>query len=120
MRLLQYRTPWRTRRQPLPTGEVHGLRAGDASDGSSAQKVVENIETNVPPGSAHCDEAVTDVGPQRQARAATCGFEFPSHIEPTPLVLKHLGSVGSCDCCFGNAQGGRSHRSELDLSSGRT
>jgi len=42
----------------------------------------QNIETNVPSGSTHGDEAVTDVGPQRQARAATQVFEFPPHIEP--------------------------------------
>jgi len=30
-----------------------GLTAGDAADGSSAEKAIENIETNVPPGSAH-------------------------------------------------------------------
>src|SRR5438128_7685484 len=71
--------------QPLPAAELHGLGADDASNGSSAEKVIQNIETNVPPGSAHCDEAVTDVGPQRQARAAQ-GFEFPPHIEATPLV----------------------------------
>ena len=80
--------------QPLPA-ELHGLGADDAADGSSAQKVIQNIEANVPPGRAHCDEAVTDIGPQRQARAATKGFELPAHIEATPLVLKHVGSVGS-------------------------
>src|SRR5579863_9205600 len=98
--------------QPLPAGELHGLGASDAADGSSAQQVIQNIETNVPPGSTHGDEAVTDVGPQRQARAATKGFEFPPHIEATPVVLKQLGSVGSRYCCFGNAQSGRSHRGE--------
>ena len=68
--------------------ELHSFGADDASDGSSAQKVIQNIETNVPPGSTHCDEAATDVGPQSQARAATNGFELPPHIEATPLVLK--------------------------------
>jgi len=65
----------------------------------------------VPPGSAHCDEAVTDVGPEREARAATKGFEFPPHIEATPLVLKHIGSVGSRHRCF--QWRGRSHPGEL-------
>src|SRR5207244_3367286 len=36
------------------------------------------------------DEAAIDVVPQRQARAAAKGFEFPPDI----VVLKHLGSVG--------------------------
>src|SRR5579871_5949080 len=38
--------------QPLPA-EPHRLAANDAADGSSAEKVIENIETNVPPGSTH-------------------------------------------------------------------
>src|SRR5579863_5534337 len=50
--------------QSLPGAELHGLRPDHAAEGSSAEKVIEHIETNVPPRSAHCDEAVTDVGPQ--------------------------------------------------------
>src|SRR5437879_6121324 len=50
--------------QPLPA-ELHRLATNDAADGSSAEKAVQNIETHVPPGSAHCDEAAIDVGPQR-------------------------------------------------------
>src|SRR5579864_6431662 len=99
--------------QPLPAAELYGLGADEAADGSSAEKAIQNVETNMPPGSAHGDEAVTDVGPQRQARAATEGFELPSHIEATPLVFKRVGSVGSRHCCFGNARRGRSHSSEL-------
>src|ERR1700688_579976 len=60
--------------QSLPAAELHGLGADDASDGLTGEKPIQNIETNVPPRSAHCDEAVTDVGPQRQARALTQGF----------------------------------------------
>src|ERR1700693_2253904 len=105
--------------QPLPA-ELHGLGADDASNGSSAQKVIQNIEANVPSGSAHCDEAVTDVGPQRQARTGTKAFELPPHIEATPLVLKQLGSVGSRHCCFGNLRRGRSHGAELHRGSKRT
>src|SRR3981081_347549 len=87
--------------QSLPA-ELHGLGADDAADGSSAERAIQNVETNVPTGSTHCDEAVTDVGPQCQARAAIQGFEFPPHIEATPVVLKRLGSVGSPPCCLGN------------------
>src|SRR5580698_3797132 len=50
--------------QPLPAAELHRVGANHAADGSSAEKVIQNIETNVPPGSTHGDEAVTDVGPQ--------------------------------------------------------
>src|SRR6266487_3354696 len=86
--------------QSLPAAELHGLGADDAADGSSAEKVIQNIETNMPPGSTHGDKAVTDVGPQCQARAATKGLELPPHIKVTPLVLKHPGSIGSRHFCF--------------------
>ncbi len=33
--------------------ELHRLTTKDASDGSSAENVIQNIETNVPPGSTH-------------------------------------------------------------------
>src|SRR3989441_6998857 len=39
--------------QSLPAAELHGVGADDAADGSSAEKVIQNIETNVPPGSTH-------------------------------------------------------------------
>src|ERR1700688_1455082 len=39
--------------QPLPAAELHRLGADNAADGSSAKKVIQNIETNVPPGSTH-------------------------------------------------------------------
>jgi hypothetical protein len=39
--------------QPLPAAELHGVGADHAADGSSAEKAIQNIETNVPPGSAH-------------------------------------------------------------------
>src|SRR3954465_12416882 len=81
--------------QSLPALELHRLGTNDATDGGSAEKVIQNIEANVPPGSTHRDEAAIDVGPQRQARAATRRFECPSHIEPTPVVLEHLRRVGS-------------------------
>src|SRR5580692_11128519 len=71
--------------QPLPAAELHGLWANEAADGNSAEKAIQNIEANVPPGSTHGDEAVTDVGPQCQARSATKVFEFPPHIEATPF-----------------------------------
>src|ERR1700736_989052 len=37
--------------EPLPAAKLHGLGANHAADGSSAEKVIQNIETNVPPGS---------------------------------------------------------------------
>src|SRR5579863_6015946 len=54
------------RGQALPA-ELHCLRADDAADGSSTEKAIQDIETNVPPGSTHCNEGATDTGPQRQA-----------------------------------------------------
>src|SRR5262249_7696831 len=38
--------------EPRPT-ELHRLATNDAADGSSAEKLVQNIQTNVPPGSTH-------------------------------------------------------------------
>src|ERR1700727_2480428 len=55
--------------QPLPAGELHGIATGDAADGSAVEQVIQNIESNVPSGSPHRDEAAIDLGPQRQARA---------------------------------------------------
>src|SRR5438309_9014119 len=75
--------------QPLPA-ELHRVATSDAADGSSAEKAIQNIETNVPARGTPRDEASIDVVPHRQARAATKGFEFPPDI----AVLKHLGSVG--------------------------
>src|SRR5260370_26596048 len=95
--------------EPGPT-ELHRLATNDAADGSSAEKVIQNIETNVPPGSTHRDEAAIDVVPQRQARAATKRFEFPPDI----VVLKHVGSVGSRHSCFGNLR--RSNPGEIHRS----
>jgi hypothetical protein len=39
--------------EPLPASELHGIATSDAADGSSAEKVIQNIETNVPSGSTH-------------------------------------------------------------------
>src|SRR5713226_2111474 len=96
--------------QSLPAFELHGIGVDDAADGSSAQKAIQNIESNVPPGGAPRDEAAIDAVPQRQARAATKGFEFP----PSIFVLKHLGSVGSRHSCF--QRRGRSHPGEIHRS----
>jgi hypothetical protein len=64
----------------------------------------------VPARGAHRDEAAIDVVPQRQARAASKGFEFPPHI----AALKQLGSIGSRHFCFerrGCSHPGEIHRS---------
>ena len=36
--------------QPLPAAELHRLTGNDAADGSSDEKVIQNIERNVPSG----------------------------------------------------------------------
>ncbi|MFZ0504214.1 MAG: hypothetical protein WAM44_10915, partial [Chthoniobacterales bacterium] len=38
--------------QPLPALELHRIATRDAADGSSAEKPIQNIETNMPPGGA--------------------------------------------------------------------
>src|SRR5437879_268849 len=106
--------------QSLPAAELHRVGTDDAADGRSAEKVIQNVEADVPPGGTHRDEAAIDVGPQRQARAATNGLELPPHSEATPVVLEHLGSVGSRHCCFGDVRRGRSDRRELHPGSNRT
>src|SRR5437660_2264542 len=62
--------------QPLPAAELHGVGAGDAANGSSAQEPLQDVERDVPARGAPRDEAAIDVVPQSQARAATKGFEF--------------------------------------------
>src|SRR5437764_15450667 len=91
------------RAQSLPA-ELHGLRTNHAAEGGSAKQVIQHIEADVPPGSTHRDVAAIDVGPQRQARAAPNGVELPPHIEATPVVLEHLGSVGSRHRWFGGVR----------------
>src|SRR5256885_11223403 len=120
--LFPYTTLFRSvlRIQSLPAAELHRLRADDASNRLTREEPLQNIETNVPPGGTHGDEAVTDVGPQRQARAAAQVFEFPPHVEATPLVLKQLRSVGSRHCRFGHTRRGGSHCRELHRRSNRT
>src|SRR2546428_8106989 len=98
--------------QSLPASEVHRLGTNDAAEGGPPEQVIQNIEAKVPPGSTHRDEAAIDVGPQRQPRAATNGFELPPHIEATPVVLEHLGSVGSAHPCFGDVPRGGCDRGE--------
>src|SRR3954453_21489566 len=66
--------------QPLPALELHGIATSDAADGSATEKTIENIESNVPPGSTHRDETAIKAGPKREARAAAKRFEFPAHI----------------------------------------
>src|SRR6202049_1779618 len=100
--------------QSLPAAELHGLGADDASNRLTREAPLKEVEADVPARGAPRDEAAIDVVPQRQARAATKGFEFPPHI----VVLKHLWSVGSRHSCFGNLP--RSHPGELRGASNRT
>src|SRR5256885_1349479 len=107
------------RAQSLPVAELHRVGTNHAAEGGSAEQVIQHIEANVPPGSTHRDVAAIDVDPQCQARAATNGFELPPHIEATPVVLEHLGSVGSRHRGFGDVRRGRSDRRELHPGSNR-
>jgi len=63
------RTAWRTPRAAAAS-RTSCLGADNASDGRSAELVIENIETNVPPPAPIAMKRLTDVGPKRQARAA--------------------------------------------------
>src|SRR5882762_4280179 len=79
--------------QSLPAGELDRVRTHHAPDGSSTKKVIQDIETDVPPGCAHRHVAAIDIRPQRQARAAPKAFELPPHVEATPVVFEQLGSL---------------------------
>src|SRR5258706_14748254 len=81
--------------QSLPAAELHRVTSNDAADGASAEKVIQNIETNVPSGSTHCDEAAIDVVPEGEAEAGSNGRELPSTISFIPLLLQ-INLVG----CF--------------------
>src|SRR5579862_573061 len=105
--------------QSLPAAEFYCFAGNDAAHGSSAEKVIQNIQANVPTGSAHGDEAAIDVVRQHQACAAAERLELPPDILATPIVLKHLGGVGSRHRCFSNERLGRSYRGELHPASGR-
>src|SRR5262245_38362363 len=83
--------------------ELHCLASHDAADWSSVEKAIQNVETNMPSGRTHRDEAAIEVLPERQACAATRRFEYPSNI----IVLKQLGSVGSRHACFQNLRSSR-------------
>src|ERR1051326_3032060 len=100
--------------QPLPAFELHRVAAGNAADGISAEKAIQNIETNVPTRGAPRDETPIDVVPQLQARALAQGFKFPPDI----AELEHLGSVGSRDRCY--LRLARSHPGEIHRGSHRT
>src|SRR4051794_40619844 len=65
------------RRQSLPAAELHRIRAGDAPDGHTAEKAIQNIESNVPARGAPRDEAAVDLVPQRQSGSGAGGCEFP-------------------------------------------
>jgi hypothetical protein len=97
----------------LRPAELHCLAANDAADGLSMEKPIQNIETNVPPGSTHGDEPAIDVVPQCQARAASKTFQFPTEVLPAPVVLKQLRSIGSCHDGLGNLLRGRSYCGEF-------
>jgi len=96
--------------QSLPAAELHDLGADDASNRLTREEALKDVEGDVPARGAPRDEAAIDAVPQRQARAATRGFEFPPGI----VVLQYLGSVGSRHSCFqrrGRSHPGEPHRS---------
>jgi len=97
--------------QSLPCAELHGISAGDAAGGSSAEKTIKNIERNMPARGAPRDEAAIDAVPQPQASAAANRLEFPPHI----AVLEHVGSVGARHFCFYRRK--RPHPGEIHRSS---
>src|SRR5215469_1375590 len=105
--------------QPLKAAELHCVTGNHAAGGSTAKMTIQNIEADVPPGSAHGDEAAVDVVPKCQAGSLGKGFELPPHILAAPVVLKQPGSVSSGYRRFGHVRRWRSYRGELHPASGR-
>ena len=66
--------------------------ADKAADRVAAEKVIQDVEADVPPGRTHRDEAAVDVVPQRQPRAATNRFELPPEIVAAPVYSSSLGA----------------------------
>src|SRR5512140_3205672 len=91
--------------ETLPSFKLHGLGAGGGADGGAGEKVVQDVETDVPSGCTHRDETAIDAGPEREAGAAGEGFEFPAEVVAAPGVLEEFGGVGSGDGGFGNVRG---------------
>src|SRR5690348_11396692 len=104
--------------QPLPAFELHGLRAHDAAERGSAEKMIQNVEAKVPSGSAHCNVLAGDVGPQRQARTTAERLELPSDVEAAPVIFEQLGRLSAGHLRLGDAQRRRAYRGELHCGSG--
>jgi hypothetical protein len=51
------------RNQALPAVELHRICAGDAADGISVEKAIQNIESNVPASGAPLDESAINAVP---------------------------------------------------------
>ena len=83
------------------------------SDWLTGEEAIKDIEADVPARGAPGNKAAIDAVPERQAGAAAKGLEFPPDI----AVLKHPGSVGSRDTCFGNLR--CSHPGEIHRGSSR-
>src|SRR5512143_1350006 len=101
--------------QLLPAAEFQRIRTDDAAERISVEEMIEDVETDVPSGGAHRDEAAIDVGPQCEASSVSSRLEVPSHVESAPVVREQSGSVGLSHRCFGNvrawcADGGETRR----------
>ena len=95
-----------------------GRRCGRSG---TAEKVIQNIETDVPGRSARCHEAVTHVGPKIRRVLGPRASKFPTaSIEATPLALTRIGIIGSRRGYFGNMRRGRSLAGEPYRASNRT
>src|SRR5271157_3381651 len=105
--------------EPRPI-ELHRLTSNDAADGSSAEKAIHNIETNVPPGSTHGDEAAIDIVPEREARAAAERLELPPEVAATPVVLEQARRLGPLHGGLGDLRRRRPDQRELHRGSNRT
>src|SRR5262245_46696221 len=98
--------------QSLPAVELHGIRAGDASDGVTGEMVIQHVEADVPTRSAHRDVVTVDVVPQRQpGAAASRRLELPADVLSTPAEFEQPVRVCALHLSLGYMRG--AHRREL-------
>src|SRR5206468_7703270 len=80
--------------QSLPAGELHDLGADHAANGLTGERVIQHVKADVPARGAPGDEAVIDVVPECETRAAAERLQFPPEVA-TPAELEQPRSLGS-------------------------
>ena len=72
--------------QSLPSTKLHRLGTNDAVDGGSAEKVIQNIDANVPAGSAHRYTGADQVLQRCVAKRRECGSDVRRFSEVADTI----------------------------------